>query len=359
MITPRKVTKYFILIILFVLLSGLLVHIFALFGVLIAFAYPIWWLFFPRLSVCFLCQTKYNGDICPLCQQVVDKNVSVSPKTLRSVILNSFLILIFSISSVLLVFVESRVLYRLGYPATPRTASFIIPSKGQFKIGEIFPLKIEIQNLENTINAVQADLSYDKEILNVVDISIEDTFATILLQKEFNNEVGYIRITGGLPNPGLVDNQGVLGTVYFKAMKSGINEVEFMPTSLVLANDGRGSNILKSLPSASFLILPERLTVEEEYLQDEQFKTSVLGAESENEQFVLDFSQPNSVLGIEVEANNEDEEFIPSMQNLEDDKEDETLIEWFLHFLGKIDKIIVDFWTAFFDFLASLFRGSD
>ena len=48
---------------------------------------------------------------------------------------------------------------------------------------------------------------------------------------------------------------------------------------MVLANDGRSTNILKDLPAASYLILPEKLSADELVQQEKLFTDkAVLGA---------------------------------------------------------------------------------
>ena len=173
--------------------------------------------------------------------------------------------------------------------STQKTASFVIPPKGQHKLGEIFPMKIEVNNIKNSINAIQADLEFDPNKIEVVNISTKNSFANIFIQKDINNTEGYVRLTGGLPNPGWSEAHGLFGTVYFKAKQPGFVTIAYLSTSLVLANDGHGTNILKSRPSVSYLILPDKLSIDEEKTQTKFiFKENVLGASAQNNQ--LDFS---------------------------------------------------------------------
>ncbi len=275
-----------VLIIVFsIILSGLLIHLLAIFGVFLAVAYPIWWLLAPEKTPCFFCRIKKEGQQCFACRQVVSKANGLNPKTFYSAFTNAVLILITSFICVAFVFAESKILFKLGFPPTPKTVSFIIPSKGQYRLDEIFPIEINIVGIKVPINAVQADLGFEPQKLEVVDISTEDSFANIFIQKEINNEVGYARLTGGLPNPGFFADHGVFGTVFFKGKSPGIVKIEFLPTSMVLANDGRGTNTLKDLASVSYLILPERISEEEAEMQKSiSMKPVVLGEKSEDTQ---------------------------------------------------------------------------
>jgi hypothetical protein len=314
--------------------SWFLVHLLAVLGIFLAIAYPLWWLFAPEKTICFLCRAQREGTTCPFCHRVVRKSEGTSPRSLSSAIFNGGLILVFSIVSFGVVFGESKLLFKLGFPPTPKTASFIIPSRGQYRLGEVFPMKIEISNLKNAINAVQADIGFDPQKIEVVDVSTKDSFANIFLQKEINNEAGWARLTGGLPNPGFFADHGTFGTVYFKGKSPGLVRVEFLGSSLVLANDGRGTNVLKELPSASYLILPEKISPEEEEEQQKLIsQANVLGESTDNTQ--MKFYEEGSVLGAQVGQEIEKEEKF-------------SLGKVLLGFLENIDRTILSFWGKIF-----------
>lgn len=248
--------------------SWMAVHLLALFGWFVTVAYLAWGLL-----------------------------VKKPPLAWRKAAGHSSLVVLISLLSVALVYGESKVLEQLGFSLTKKTAEFAIPSQGQYRLGEIFPMKIEIIGVAKPINAVQADLGFNPQQLEVVDISTADSFANIFIQKEINNDGGYARLTGGLPNPGWFSDRGTFGTVLFKGKAPGLAQVKFLPTSMVLANDGKGTNMIKDLSTASYLILPDKISKKEAELQlqllaDNHF---VLG---EKTQLQLNFYEPGSVLGI-------------------------------------------------------------
>lgn len=328
-----------ILIIPLIIASWFLVHILAIFGIFLAVAYPVWWLFAPKQTICFLCRAEKEGTKCPFCRQEITKNQGVSPKGLSSAIFNGTLILVFSIVSIGIVFGESQLLFKLGFPPTAKTASFIIPPKGQYRLGEIFPMKLEINNIKNSINAVQADVGFEPQKLEVEAISTKDSFANIFVQKEINNEGGWARLTGGVPNPGFSGNSGNFGTIFFKGKSPGIVRIAFLPSSMVLANDGRGTNILKDLPSVSYLILPDRISKEEESTQSKLLlEANVLGANTDNTQNAqtqMKFYDEGSVLGASVG------------QEIQK-KEQFSLPKALLGVLEKVDSFILEQWGKVF-----------
>jgi hypothetical protein len=297
----------------FVIASWLLVHLLAVFGVFLALAYPFWWLLTPKKTLCLFCEIKKLKE-CSFVHSLI----------------NGGIILAFSLISLGLVFAESKILFKMGFPPTPKTVTFVIPSKGQYRLEEIFPMKIEIAGIKVPVNAMQADLSFDPSKLEVVEISTQDSFANIFIQKEINNAVGYARLTGGLPNPGYFSDHGLFGTVFFKGTNPGIVKIEFLPSSMVLANDGRGTNVLRELAAVSYLILSEKISQEEEEMQKEiLLKPVVLGTETQETQ--MKFYEEEKVLGTQV--------------GQEIQKEKKFSLGRFLYdFLERIDRVILTFW---------------
>lgn len=311
----------------FALSSWLLVHLLAFLGIFLAFAYPLWWLFAPRKIPCLLCRVRNEGDYCPLCRKKVVKEQGTYPKSFTSAFLNGFIVLALSLTSFGVVFAESKILFKLGFPPTLKTVSFVIPPKGQYRLKELFPMKIEITGVKTAINAIQADVSFDPRILEVAEVSTKDSFANIFIQKEINNEAGYARLTGGLPNPGFFADHGIFGTVYFKGKNPGVVKVEFLPSSMVLANDGKGTNVLRDLASATYLILPEKITPEEEVEQQVLLQPGVLGETTETQ---MKFYEETRVLGASVEKPPTKQGFNPFRS--------------FLTILEAVDRLILNLW---------------
>jgi len=304
--------RHFLNLILFLILSWFLVHFLAVFGLFLALVYPVWWLLDLKRLPCLWCRIK-KRETCLFSHSFLD----------------SGLILLFTLISFGLVFAESKILFKMGFPPTPKTATFVIPPKGQYRLGEIFPLKVEIAGIKVPINAVQADLGFTPEKLEAVDVSTQDSFANIFIQKEINNEVGYVRLTGGLPNPGFFSDHGFFGTVYFKGKSPGVTKIEFLPSSMILANDGRGTNVLRDLAAVSYLILPEKLSAEEEKMQEKLISNLlVLGEKSERPQ--MRFYEEEKVLGAQITGEIEKEKRFSLVKVVFDlvEKVDRTVLTW-------------------------------
>jgi len=317
------------------------VHITAVFGLFIAIIYPFWWLLSPeRIEPCLYCYFRSDKHYfrCPICRRQFENGQVINkPSPFKSIINNVVLILAFTVISVITVYFEGKLLFKIGFPPTRKTVSFVIPDRGEYRLGEIFPMKIEIVGIKTPINAVQADISFSPERVEVVDISTRDSFASIFIQKEINNEVGYARLTGGLPNPGFFPDRGFFGTILFKSKQSGLIKIDFLPTSMVLANDSKGTNVLSEFQSVSYLILPEEISPEEDELQKKivlNRQQEVLGEEIDTTQ--MKFYEEDKVLGTVTENNiKQSKGFNP--------------LKICLLILETIDKFIFTFWRNIFD----------
>ena len=280
----RSITGF----IFFGITSWLMIHILAILGFFLAIAYPIWWFFFPKSTVCLLCRVSGDEKACSLCKKAQNTTQGSYPKTLTSTIVNSVIIFLLFSLSLGVIFIESRIIARLDLSHAQKTVSFNIPSSGQYRIGEIFPLKVDINGVKTPINTVQMDIGFDPKKIEIVDISTKESFASIFVQKEISNSLGFARISGGLPNPGCTKEAGTFATVYFRAREPGVLKVDFLPSSMVLANDSEGTNVLKDFSSVSYLILPESLSKEEQLSQDKIFnKANVLGESIDNTKMVF------------------------------------------------------------------------
>lgn len=146
------------------------------------------------------------------------------------------------------------IIWRRFIPSSPQPVNFIVPThEHTHVVGDIFTFPIEIKNSNSPVNAVQADLSFDALRLQAIAISTQGSFATIFLDEVIDNRRGFIRLTGGLPNPGY-QGSGVFGTVYFRTIAPGKAEIHFLESCQILANDGRGTNTVTHFPHTSIEI---------------------------------------------------------------------------------------------------------
>lgn len=142
------------------------------------------------------------------------------------------------------------------------------PSSGTHPTGETFSVGIYVASTDQSMNAAGATITYPTDKLQVVSISKSGTIVDFWAQEpSFSNTGGTVKFEGVVLPPGYQGLSGKLLTINFKGKASGIADVK-MGESKVLANDGLGTPILKSVSGATFTIKeaenkPETIKVEE------------------------------------------------------------------------------------------------
>ncbi len=136
-------------------------------------------------------------------------------------------------------------------------ALFLSPQSGTFIIGNEFDIAVKINSGDQNINAADGVINFDSGALQVVAIikkgSIFDKWIT---EPVFSNDQGSISFSGGVPQPGYAGNAGDVFSIKFVGKKVGSTQLNFSSGS-ILANDGKGSNVLVTMGNASFIIAPK------------------------------------------------------------------------------------------------------
>jgi len=139
---------------------------------------------------------------------------------------------------------------------TKGASLYLSPSTGTYVINSKFSIAIKINTGSQVINAAEGTINFDNNLLEVVSISKSGSiFPFWTTNPTFSNSNGTISFGGGLPPPAYSGGSGHICTILFKAKKSGGAQVRFS-TGAVLANDGKGTNILASMGSGSYIISP-------------------------------------------------------------------------------------------------------
>lgn len=145
-----------------------------------------------------------------------------------------------------------------NFPAKVSAAGaslYLTPSTGTFVIGGTFSVSVKVSTGGQVINAAEGAIQYDSSLLEAVSASRGGAVFN-LWTTEPTISGGAIRFGGGIPMPGYKGNGGHVMTVKFKAKAAGTAQVSFT-SGAVLANDGKGTNILASMGSGSYTISPK------------------------------------------------------------------------------------------------------
>jgi len=132
---------------------------------------------------------------------------------------------------------------------------YLSPSSGSFLVGSTFSVSVFLNTEGNEINAVGAELKFPPEILQVTSPTAGTSFITVwLTPPNYSNERGIVNFRGGVPG-GITTSAGLISSITFRAIASGMAKVEFREGSRVLLNDGKGTDILTTKINGEYHIL--------------------------------------------------------------------------------------------------------
>lgn len=134
------------------------------------------------------------------------------------------------------------------------------PSTGTYSAGQTFTVNVRALPKGDSINAVEATMSFDSSVLSVVSVSKNGSaFSLWTTEPTFSNPNGTIQFGGGSPTPFTADSN--LVSITFRAVKEGSSAVSFSNSS-VLAADGRGTDVLGSAVTANYTVSANTTTPE-------------------------------------------------------------------------------------------------
>lgn len=133
---------------------------------------------------------------------------------------------------------------------------FSVPPK-QIGEGDRVTIDVRVSSPGQAMNAVSGAVSFPEGLLNAVSFPREDSIIN-LWTKEPKVSRGKIFFEGVVFNPGFQGSSGLLFRMTFEGKQSGTANL-FFSEGAVLANDGRGTNVLATLSRTNFNIVPGRL----------------------------------------------------------------------------------------------------
>lgn len=181
------------------------------------------------------------------------------------------------------------------FSASPAEAAdaalYMAPSNGTFVIGETFSVGVNVNTDGAAINAAEGTISFDNSVLEVVNVSSGGSVFSLWTEgPDSSNSAGTIFFGGGVPS-GYTGGAGRVCTITFKSKKAGKGTARFT-SGAVLANDGKGTNILASMESATYTISPEVNAPEDEGQSRPEPSTSPAREEEEEAAPEPDYNKP-------------------------------------------------------------------
>lgn len=166
--------------------------------------------------------------------------------------LNKILIQLFFVAGILLgsLFFSSEV--------SAATLS-ISPATGNYTTQNNFTVSVEV-NTNQAINGVEGVISFPTNKLEVIGFDKSRSIMSLWVQEpSFSNsgQIGMIQFSVVKLNPGFIGSKGNIFDVIFRVKDTGVADVTFSSGS-ILANDGKGSNLLSAFGSAVFSLVKSK-----------------------------------------------------------------------------------------------------
>lgn len=141
--------------------------------------------------------------------------------------------------------------YSLLVTASANAATlYFSPSSGSYTVGSNFSVSVYVSSADQAMNAASGAISFPSDKLEVSSISKSGSIISLWVQEPSFSQ-GAVNFEGIVLNPGFIGASGKIITANFKVKAAGAASILFSSGS-VLANDGKGTNILTSLGNAQF-----------------------------------------------------------------------------------------------------------
>ncbi len=138
----------------------------------------------------------------------------------------------------------------------------VYPSNTTVSVGNIISLNVLIDTAGAAINTSSGSVQFPTDLLQVVSVNKASSIFPLWVQDPaFSNAAGTVTFDGGVPNPGFTGSNGQVMSIVFRAKKAGTASVIFSGDSVVLANDGLGTDILTGTQIATIQISSGALAV--------------------------------------------------------------------------------------------------
>lgn len=149
--------------------------------------------------------------------------------------------------------VVAVVLFFLSYGPVEAATLQLSPNTGVYSAGTNFSARVLVNTDGAPINAAEGTITFNPKEVQVVSIDRSSSIFNLwVTEPSFSNSAGTINFSGGLPS-GYTGSAGTIFTLTFRSTNAGTARVQFT-TGAVLANDGRGTNVLSGMNGGTFTI---------------------------------------------------------------------------------------------------------
>ncbi|MEK7114844.1 MAG: cohesin domain-containing protein, partial [Patescibacteria group bacterium] len=145
---------------------------------------------------------------------------------------------------IFLLFLTIAILF-LNFAYAQGASLYLEAPSGKFTVNGTFTIALYVDTDGIPINAIEADLKFPSDKLQVVSPTTNTSFFKVWLGiPAYSNSEGTINLKGGVPSPGIITSKGLVTTITFRAKSTGQAQIVFTDESKVLADDGQATDVL-------------------------------------------------------------------------------------------------------------------
>ena len=126
-------------------------------------------------------------------------------------------------------------------PESASSALFLTPVRQ--KNGDLLTLDLVVDPAGEEINTVSTEISFPTDKLSLETLSKDNSFCSFFVEEKIDNAAGKVKISCVAPYPG-TDKWSNVVSLTFRQINTGAADLNLSDDSLVLANDGYGTNVL-------------------------------------------------------------------------------------------------------------------
>lgn len=155
---------------------------------------------------------------------------------------------------VLVAFFVGFGMWLAGFLSAQASVYSITPEVGANVVGSTFDVSVMLDTQGQTINALQMDLQFPADKLQLVSPSVGNSIIEVYTSPpRYDNTKGTVQIIGGIPN-GINTNKGLVAKLTFRVKSVGQANLRFAGDSQVLLNDGHGTDSLSKTNGAVYTL---------------------------------------------------------------------------------------------------------
>jgi hypothetical protein len=124
---------------------------------------------------------------------------------------------------------------------------FVKPASTLY-VNQPYTIELHVNTKGNTINAVSSVLTFNPSELEVLNMTTDKSFCSFYTDNSFDTIKGEVRIGCGTPSPGF-NGDSIIVALQVRATTPGSIPIHISPQdAFILANDGKGTNLLGAPP---------------------------------------------------------------------------------------------------------------